>query len=862
MYKNIFFDSFNKDIHLWDDTDGYQKFKYQEYAYTPDPAGQYTSIDGHKVKKITEWSEQAQAMGMIYESNVPATTRTLVDLYYESDEISTNLVVLPLDIEVAKEGSYSTVEDANNTITAISYYSYREDLYYCLLLDNKRPPSEYIDDIIIQLPDSATKKINAKYITFKTEFDLLKTFIREYKSISPDIITGWNCEFYDIPYLYNRITKILGKDWANLLSPIKICKSKPAGDFNQLKVTIAGVSVLDYLMLYKKFTYSESPNYKLDTIAKNELGRGKVEYSGDLQTLYETDIKKFAEYNIIDVELIVAMDSKLMLLDIARGICHKGHVAYEDIIFSSRYLDGASLVFCKLNGVVASTNKAEGKNTEEDTAEGAFVKEPTPGLYKWVYDIDLTSLYPSNIISLNISPETKFGRVLNYSEEDYSKKTDRKYKIELIKDRTPIGKFSDDGFKSNTIILNTADDLTNYLISNNLSISSNGILYTLNKPGLIPSILKKWFAERKEFNKLKAKYAAEGDKNLQSLYDKKQLVTKILLNSFYGALLLKTFRFYDKDNGEAVTLTGQSVIRWSMKVADSYYSKILGEYKELCLYLDTDSLFYSAVPIIEKRYGIIDNLSDEQLVSYTLEVASEVQSLINKSYNVYAKKLHNVDDHMWNIKQEYVSKRALWLDAKKRYAQWIVNKEGLATDKIEVKGIDVVRSNFPKAFRTFMKEILSDILHDCDKDYLNKKVQQFGYMIKDSYIYDIMLPTGVKELHKWKTDGNKYLKGTPVHVKAALNYNKLLDFWKIANIPKLTDGDKILWCYLKQNEFGFESIASTGDDLPKVFEFITKHIDRVDLFENTLKNKLQSFWDAMGWGSIQTNANTNKFFKF
>lgn len=862
MYKNIHYDSFNKEIHLWDDTDGYSKFKYKEYAYTPDEYGEYISIDGHKVKKITSWSEQAEQMGMIYESNVPATTRTLVDLYYESDEPSIGLVILPIDIEVAKEESYSSAEDAANKITSISYYSYKEKLYYCLLLDTNRPPGEYTDTITINLPEGGIKTINAKYFTFNSEFDLLKIFLREYNLIKPDVITGWNVEFFDIPYLYNRIVKVLGKDWANLLSPIKVCKSKPAGDFNQLKIYIAGVSILDYIMLYKLFTYSESPNYKLDTIAKLELGRGKIEYNGDLQKLYETNIKKFAEYNIIDVELIVAFEDKLQFIAIARGICHKGHVPYEDIIFSSKYLDGASLVFCKLNNLVASSNKAEGKEDENDQAEGAFVKEPVPGLYKWVYDIDLTSLYPSNIISLNISPETKFARILNYSETDFGKNVERIYKIELIKDKTPVGKFSDEGFKSNTIIVKSSKELRQYLEKNNLSISSNGILYTLDKTGLIPSILKKWFAERKEYNALKAKYADEGNRDLQSLYDKKQLVTKILLNSFYGVLLLKSFRFYDKDNGEAVTLTGKSVIGWSMKVADNWYSKILGTYNELCIYLDTDSLFYSAVPIIEHKYGSVDNLTDEQLVQYTLDVASEVQTSINTSYDVYAKRLHNVVDHMWNIKQEYVSKRALWLDAKKRYAQWIVNKEGRPTDKIEVKGIDVVRSNYPKAFREFTKGILTDILHDKDKNYLNKKVQEFGYMIKDSFIYDIMLPTGVKELKKWNTDGNKYLKGTPVHVKAAMNYNKLLEHWKIKSIPKLTDGDKILWCYLNQNEFGFKSIASTGDDPPEVLGFITKYIDRMDLFENTLKNKLQSFWDALGWGSIVTNANTNKFFNF
>lgn len=861
MYKNIHYDSFNKDIHLWDDIEGYQKFKYNEYAYVVDPKGEYTSIDGHKVKKTNQWSDSAVSLGLVYEHNVPATTRVLVDLYHESDDIAQGLVILPLDIEVAKEGAYSDPKDANNTITAISFYSYKENIYYCLLLDKNKQESEYDDVVNIDLPDGKVKQLKAKYFTYRNEYDLLKNFLREYDLISPDIITGWNVEFYDVPYLYTRICNVLGKDWAVKLSPIKICRPSTFGDYNQYKVSIAGVSVLDYLMLYKKFTYSEQPNYKLNTIALEELGRGKIEYDGDLQTLYETNIKKFAIYSIVDVEIIVALIEKLDLINIAIGICHKGHVPYEEVIFPSRYLDGAALVYCKRNNLIASSNKSESGNDEP--AEGAFVKEPTPGLYKWIYDIDLTSLYPSNIISLNISPETKVARVKAYSENDYVANKERIYDVELIRDKTAVGTFSDIGFTSNRLKFKSSSELREYLETNNFSISSNGIIYNLNKVGLIPAILKTWFAERQEFNRLKDECIRDGKIDLSKLYDKKQLVTKIMLNSFYGVLLLKTFRFHDKENGEAVTVTGQSVIGFSMKSADRFYSKELGNINSLCIYVDTDSLFYSALPIIEHRYGSIDDMDDETIIKYALEVATEVQAYINGLYSIYAKKFHNVDNHMWHIKQELIAKRGLWLDAKKRYAQWIVNKQGHPVNKIDVKGIDVVRSNFPKSFRAFMKEILHDILHDKDAEFLNNKVQKFGKLIDDTYIGDIMLPTSVKELSKWQTTGNTFIKGTPVHVKAALNYNKLLDIWKIKTVPKIVDGDKILWCYVHKNEFGFESMALTGNDDPlEVLGFVSKYIDKKDLFENTLKNKLQSFWDALGWGSIVTNKKINQFFKF
>lgn len=1067
MYKNIHYDKFNNTIHLWDDIEGYCKFEYKPYAYIIDKDGDNITIDGHKVKKVSQWSKSAEEIGLVYEHDVPATIKTLIDLYHDSDDLSTDITVLPLDIEVAKEGSYSTVEEANNTIISISFYNTKEKVYYCLLLDKIRPQSEYSDSFII---DNTDKEIITKYYTFNSEYDLLKVFLREYNLIKPDILTGWNClsinstiwlpnkiakiqniidddilydsvvnksmytgnkeeyslidrlgnsllasenhiipvycvpsgkyinnktikkyyeeltikdiknklqynniytiqqlginknsnltyknliinnfelfcsydwfdfkldhnifrnyikenpnfyfdsndlslnnkfnnkwryklcgkffpnelildflnssneitfifgsnksikidisvelsadilqllgfiftdgtysiydknysycnkeysimegyynilnteklknpdhgkfkikkqdgcyyqsfglnnkfrllhpfiyhiskkknlniellsqlsqnqffyfisgaidgdgsitdcinicnfnnkiennprffiellrwnsivcnlqanttirikavnrnkilynsvrlfhpkrkeklqtikyfdnknstnkncdwfidndllfvkiksilntgnvvpmydlststhffisngikvhncEWYDMPYLYNRICKVLGKDWVNGLSPIKNCHLRNTGEFNNLRLFIAGISIMDYLTLYKKFTYSEQPNYKLDTIAKKELGRGKVEYDGDLQKLYDTDIKKFAKYNVIDVELIVALDEKLQLLDIARGICHKGHVPYEDFIYPSKYLDGASLVYCKRNNLIASSNKAE-KDDSDDTAEGAFVKLPKPGLYKWVIDLDLESLYPGNIRTLNISPETKFARILQYSEEDYAKKVDRKYKIELIKDKSTVGKFTDDGkFTESTIILNGSDQLEQYLQKNNLSLSSNGILYTLDKPGLIPSILTLWFKERKDFQKEKNKYESSGDKDLAQLYDKKQLVTKILLNSFYGVLLLKSFRFYDRENGEAVTVTGKSLIGFSMKAANSLISKEVGVTKDYCIYGDTDSVDGGSYI----RVNGIDNKSIEQTFKESKQICRYV----------------------------------------------------------------------------------------------------------------------------------------------------------------------------------------------------------------------------------------------
>ena len=576
MYRSIYYDSSKEKIHLWGDGDhddlGYKVYDYEPYAYIIDEKGEYKTIDGHSCKKITNWSDDAVKMGLVYEHNVSPTTRFLIDKYTDSDEIAKNNKVLYLDIEVEKGDRYSSVADAFNTVTAITYYATGDKFYTCLLLDTERDSGEY--ETSIRIKDD--KLVTAKIQTYKNEHQLLKAFIMQYQKVGHNIITGWNVEFFDMPYLYNRIVKVLGYDLVNLLSPdAKIVKKRFTGIGEVIHM--AGVTTLDYLNLYKKFTYTEQANYRLNTIANFELGRGKVDYEGDLDHLYKTDIVKFAEYNIVDVELVVALEAKMELIMTALGLCHKGHCAHSDIQFTSAYLDGAALTYCRRNGVVASANKSQ----RDEPAQGAFVKKPNPGLYKWVYDLDLTSLYPMNMITLNISPETKYAKIEDWDEEEYVKGTTRKYKLELFKDNTVVGEFDSVFTKfanPKEKIIEGSDALKQYLIENNLSVASNGVTYTMDTPGIIPSILTMWFDDRKRYKDLRKQAEKDGDMELAASYDRKQLITKILLNSFYGVLLLPSFRFYDKANGEAVTLTGQSVIQWATRAADFFYNKELEQY--------------------------------------------------------------------------------------------------------------------------------------------------------------------------------------------------------------------------------------------------------------------------------------------
>lgn len=852
MYYNIYYDKFTNDIHIWDDVNGYDKVKFKNYAYVLDPNGDQVTIDGLKCKKTYSWSDTAVKAKMIFEHDVPATTRYLIDRYGDSDTPSIRPTAMFFDIEVAKEGAYSTPEAASNTITSIAYYT-EQSGYICLVLDTKSKSSA--PRVVNVTVGDNTLKVSVSAIA--TERDLLARFLREYRKLDPSILTGWNIDFFDIPYLYNRIMNVLGGDYAKQLSPINKVKTR---EFNgRAIIDIAGVTALDYIMLYKKFTYSEQPNYKLNTIATIELGRGKVEYDGSLDQLYQTDLAKFIEYNVIDVELICSMDRKLDYINVARGICHKGHVGYGDIIFTSRYLDGAALTYCRRNNLVASSTRVV-DGAGDGQAEGAYVMDPIPGLYKWVYDLDLTSLYPMNIITLNISPETKFGKILDWNESEWVDSSDRKYRIKLFKDETIVGRFQEDfGVPKNELFAANKQELTDIISQYNLSVASNGMLYTLDKIGLIPAILSTWFDDRDTFKNLRKQYEKEGDTVLAGYYDQQQLITKIMLNSFYGVLLLNSFRFYDKDNGESVTITGQSVIKWAGKMANYYYNKQLQTSDEYVIYTDTDSLFLPILPLI--RNVNVESLADEEIIQLAKPIIKDVQTFINNSYTVYAKKFHMVDVHRWDIKQELIARRAMWI-AKKHYAQWIVDKEGHAISKLDVKGLDTVRSSFPPAFRKFLTSILIDILHDKSNEYLNKSVLAFKNKMSNVNVLDILAPTSAKEVVKWDTGKVSVVKsGTPVHIKSALNYNNLLNIFGIDNIPKITDGDKIVWGYLKQNKYNFETLALTGEyDDTRIVNFINEFVDRDKIFHKGLVNKLQSYWDALNWGKITFNNNVGRFF--
>jgi DNA polymerase elongation subunit (family B) len=823
-------------IHIWDDQVGYRVFPYNRYAYEKDNNGQYISLYGDKLNKIYKFRRDDPNL---FESDVPETTRVLVDTYTDSDIPSEHHTILTYDIEVEMESGLPDTEKAKNELTAIGIHSSSTNQYWVLIMDKDG-----------KLVERNTE--NATVIPCRTEKDMILKYLELYEQIKPTIVTGWNIDYFDTPYLYNRIKRVLGQSHANRLSPIGEC----GWSRYRNRYFIAGVSYLDYLSLYKNFTYTELDNYRLDSIARRELGRGKIEYNGNLDNLFRDDIEKFIEYNLIDVELVTQLETKLQFIDLARGICHVGHVPYEDFSYSSKYLEGALLTYLKRKGIVAPNKPADRrermqslKDNNEEKFIGAYVKSPIVGKYEWIYDLDLTSLYPSIIMSINISPETKVCKVDNWDAHQFIKGTVSKYKI------------GDDYI--------SRDSLKKLLEDSKYSIASNGVMYRTDNQGCIPDILDLWFSQRVEFRKLERKYGDAGDKEKYAFYKKRQLVQKILLNSLYGVLGLPAFRFYDVDNATAVTTTGQTVIKSTAEMANIKYNKELGTPNaDSNIYIDTDSVFFSAVPLLDHRYPSWRDIDQNTIANYVNDIAAEMQDYLNRFYDILGKKVFNIDKHRFEIKKEFVSKSGIWI-TKKRYAQWIISDNGVPVDRLDVKGLDVVRSSYPSAFREFMSEVLFEILRGDTEEQLTDKIHNFKRDLVNMGVVKIAKAGAVKELSKYlpkkkeKTVMFQFALGTPAHVKAAIAYNQLLVHFGLENqYEPLKDGDKIKWVYLKQNPYGLEGLAMNGYNDPKeIIDLVNTYIDYDKIFERELLKKLEDFYGALNWGKVLSASKTaEKFF--
>ena len=823
-------------VHLFDDIHGYTSFKDEPYAYRKSRNGKYKSIFGDSLERITKFNFRDPTL---FSSDIPVDTRVLIDAYADSDEVSINHRRAYIDIEVDSVGGYPNIEDPIKEVTAIALLDESKDTYYCFILDK---------DAVVQNEN----KDNTIILPYLHEEDLLVAFLKKWDEVKPTIVSGWNIDGFDFPYLHARLVRVLGEEVANALSPINICY------FNKYKnkMTIAGVNALDYLVLYKKYSGKNLTNYRLDTVAKEELKIGKIEYEGSLNDLMKSDIKKFIDYNLHDIILVKKMNDQLQFVELAMSICHVCHVGYEEFGMSSKFLEGALLTYLRRKKLIAPNKKLklDVVDRDDDLAddvgfEGAYVKDPVPGRYDWVCSADINSLYPSVIMSLNISPETKVGIIKDWDSEKLVKKSGDKIAFD------------------NEVY--TYEDFGKIIVDNNLSVSANGIVYDQSKLGCIPDILKTWFAERVEYKTKMKDASTRKDKEQYVFWKRRQHVQKILLNSLYGVLGLSIFRFYDLDNAAAVTLTGQEIIKTSAKYVNNKFNKRCStKDKDYVIYIDTDSLYLDIK-------SLADHEKIEDVKPFAIKTIGTVSDELNDFYKVMMVRMFNSTDNRIKIAADVVAQSAFWV-VKKRYAMRKVYnmEESRDIDEIEIKGLYVVRSSYPKKIRDFMKGILTDILQGTPNKIVNAKIVTFKDTMKDFELEDIAKNTSVKFISNTEAKINfdpkhrepfNFEGGSTAQCKAALAYNDMLNKYELNDTEPILHGGKIKWVYLKENPFGLSGIAfkDDGKDPKVIMDFIHKYIHRTKIWDAELEGKLTDFYTAMRWDMYsENNATIEQFFSF
>ena len=864
MYQAIYYSREERQYYLRDDRfNGFKTLQYWPTYYLPDEDGEYTTLEGTRVspvKKMNDWKDTRY-----FEKDVDKITRFLVDHYYETDDVpkTHNVVFLDIECEILGALTEDSIKQALAKITAVALYDNNSKKYFCLVLDEGKT----IDSI---------KDENKEVIPYATEKDLLNGFLDKWYELDPTIITGWNSGFFDIPYLYYRIKKVLGETIAATLSPINKINFTPY--FPEQPVNLAGINHLDYMLLFKKYIMKQEPSYRLGDIGKKYAGLEKIEYQGSLDKLFKEDPLKFIDYNLRDVEIIVELENRMKFIDLTVTICHLCHTDYESIYFSTMLNEGAILTYLKRKGIV-SPNKPTTYNpslkTLEEEYAGGYLKDPIPGLYEWVIDLDFTSLYPSIIRSLNMGIETLVGRIVNKDKYDNQwslnelKKMNSNHVIyieKVKKDRTLV----------RTEI--TVGEMIKIIEKNDLIVSAPGVLFRKDKSSVVCEILTDWFAKRQEYKTLMKKaYKIDKDPVLGAFYDKRQHAYKIKLNDVYGVFAINSWRYTDGNKfiSKAITLTGQRLLQESIRNMNEYLNKELEleKFKDFIITSDTDSLFIQCKDLLIARHPDIDFGNQEDVINKVLAIANELQTMANKFIGEFAREAFNLGDdgkHYFELKQEVVLDRG-YFAGKRRYAQHIVNKEGVPVDELDVKGLDLMKSNFPPLFKKFGEHIINEIMFGREKHHIDKQILDFRTELRTIGWEKILKPTGLKKLKEYIAApprsgeifsrlGNK----CPINTKAAIYTADILRFKGLdKKYPTPQVGDKIFIVYLKDNPYRVEVIALNGyNDAPELLEFAEKYIDRDGLFDGVMKNKLESLYSDLGWGAVVLNQNINKFFQF
>lgn len=864
MYQAVYFDYNSFTCHLRDDNEGWCSFPYSRTGYKLDSKGDYLTLTGERVSPIKKFDKNDLS---IFEKDIDINLSALLDVYKDYDDPACfhNKLYYDIEVQMGSAINLSYCQAAPSKITSIAVYDDNTKEYFVYVLDenNAMKPS---------------KRGNVHIIPHRTEGSLLLAFVDKWQEIDPTIVIGWNSDNFDIPYTYNRIKRILGEDVANRLSPLGVVYFDEYDP--NMPYKIAGVNSLDYMRLYKKFIPKQQPSYGLDFIGKKEIGRGKISYQGSLDNLFKTDPVKFIEYNVNDVSIIVDLDAKKRFIDLAVMVCHMAHVPYHYVYQASRVVEGAIMTYLKRKNIV-SPNKpttmhpelkaAFGESEKEDKFAGAYVKDPIPGLYGWNFDLDLESLYPTLGIMLNVGIETFLFKIIIQDKFDDS------WNLAGMKLKDPDEIISIEDLDGRIKEISIGEAIT-LIEESDALIAPNGVVFDSTSQSILAEVMDHWFKKRKEFKKMMLDYGKAGDKANYELYDRYQQVMKVFLNSIYGVLGLKSFRYGDgKDHcASAITAAGRLTIMRSADYANQLIHDVFdidNEYVEDNVIMsDTDSIYANA-EIILKAVGI-DSNDDEKVISLLRDAAKIMADTINEWYVPFAKEHFNNSNNRLKTKSETNAKR-LYVSKAKHYAQLILDKEGVrmeGEDRWDFKGLDFMKSSYPPLFKIYMQDLIKDILQDAPKSKIDQSILDFREKFKTLPLIEVAKPTGVnkdfRQYIKHKPNKSQIFskceKGTPAHIKSAIFYNDLLKFKELdKSYPMLQIGDKIKWMYLKDNPYKIDALAFNAyESPPEILDFVDKYMDRQEMWQSVLVKKLETIYDNLNWGEINFNANTKKFFKY
>ena len=738
------------------------------------------------------------------------------------DQAKINIAVI--DIEVGSENGFPDPYQANEPITAIAVKTLDGDMkvYGCGSFNNNR------DDVT--------------YIKCRDEYDLCKRFLDDWKYNTPDIITGWNTRFFDIPYLINRFVKILGEDEMKYLSPWGIVQERKSNIKGRelISYEIYGISSLDYIELYKWFAPGgkSQDSYRLDNIAYIELGKKKLSYDEfeNLHQLYRLNYQKFIEYNIVDVELIVELEAKLKLIELSLTLSYDTKSNYGDVFTQTRMWDAIIYNYLLERNIVVPPNET---SVKDGAFEGAYVKDPQVGVHNYVASFDLNSLYPHLMMQYNISPET----IVEVKDYDANMR-------QMISDGVNVDK-----------MLTKEVDTSKM---QGVTITPNGQFFRTDKQGFLPKMLEEMYEDRKKFKKMmisaKQEYEKETDANKKyelkkkiARYDNLQLAKKVSLNSAYGAMGSQYFRFYDLRLALGVTSAGQLSIRWIEEKINKYMNDLLKTNGvDYVIASDTDSIYLRLGELVDKVYSKKTDVN--QLISFMDRVCEDkIQPYIDKSYQELATYVNAYSQKM-QMKREGLSNKGIWT-AKKRYILNVYNNEGVqyAEPQMKVMGLEMVKSSTPSSIRDKMKEVIKLMVTGTEDD-VQEFIADFRKEFRTLPIEEISFPRSVNGLKTYTDKAQIYTKGTPIHVKGALLYNYLLNKHNLTNkYPKVQEGEKLKFTYLIQPNPINDTVISYPTRLPTEFG-LDNYIDYELQFEKAFLDPIKIILDCIDWQVEKTSS--------